>query len=81
MLYDATARPIHAYLVAFTGNQDIADDVLQETYVRFFSAIRQGCRPKKCGHICFVSPPICCAIGGVRGAKSSGRRLRAGPLL
>lgn len=34
-LYDATARPIHAYLVALTGSQDAADDVLQETYFRF----------------------------------------------
>jgi RNA polymerase sigma-70 factor (ECF subfamily) len=34
-LYDATARPIHAYLVALTGSQDTADDVLQETYFRF----------------------------------------------
>ncbi|MGA9719705.1 MAG: RNA polymerase sigma factor [Acidobacteriaceae bacterium] len=34
-LYDATARPIHAYLVALAGSQDTADDVLQETYFRF----------------------------------------------
>jgi RNA polymerase sigma-70 factor (ECF subfamily) len=33
--YDATARPIHAYLVALAGSQDTADDVLQETYFRF----------------------------------------------
>jgi RNA polymerase sigma-70 factor, ECF subfamily len=35
LLYDATARPIHAYLVGVTGQRDIADDVLQETYFRF----------------------------------------------
>ena len=35
LLYDATARPIHAYLIGITGQRDIADDVLQETYFRF----------------------------------------------
>jgi RNA polymerase sigma-70 factor (ECF subfamily) len=36
LLYDATARPIHAYLIGVTGQRDIADDVLQETYFRYF---------------------------------------------
>jgi RNA polymerase sigma-70 factor (ECF subfamily) len=36
-LYDATARPIHAYLLGVTGNKDVADDVLQDTYFRFLS--------------------------------------------
>jgi RNA polymerase sigma-70 factor (ECF subfamily) len=34
-LYTATARPIHAYVIGVTGQRDIADDVLQETYFRF----------------------------------------------
>jgi RNA polymerase sigma-70 factor, ECF subfamily len=34
-LYDATARPILAYLIGVTGRRDVADDVLQETYCRF----------------------------------------------
>ena len=36
-LYEATARPIHAYLMGITGQRDIADDILQETYFRFLS--------------------------------------------
>jgi RNA polymerase sigma-70 factor (ECF subfamily) len=35
LLYDATARPIHAYVIGVTGQRDIADDLLQETYFRF----------------------------------------------
>jgi RNA polymerase sigma-70 factor (ECF subfamily) len=35
-LYDATSRPIHAYLLAMTGQKDLADDALQEVYFRFF---------------------------------------------
>jgi RNA polymerase sigma-70 factor (ECF subfamily) len=34
-LYDATARPILAYLVGVTGRRDVAEDLLQETYCRF----------------------------------------------
>jgi RNA polymerase sigma-70 factor (ECF subfamily) len=34
-LYDATARPILAYLLGVTGRKDVAEDVLQETYCRF----------------------------------------------
>ena len=35
-LYEATARPIHAYVLGVTGQKDVADDVLQEAYFRFF---------------------------------------------
>ncbi|WP_348269815.1 sigma-70 family RNA polymerase sigma factor [Edaphobacter paludis] len=34
-LYDATSRPILAYLIGVTGRRDVAEDVLQETYCRF----------------------------------------------
>jgi RNA polymerase sigma-70 factor (ECF subfamily) len=36
-LYDATARPIHRYVLGVTGRRDVADDVLQETYVRLLT--------------------------------------------
>lgn len=45
LLYEATARPIHAYLIGMTGQRDIADDVLQETYCRFLSRHRGGMLP------------------------------------
>lgn len=45
LLYEATARPIHAYLIGMTGQRDIADDVLQETYCRFLSRHPRGMPP------------------------------------
>jgi RNA polymerase sigma-70 factor, ECF subfamily len=41
-LYEATARPIHAYLLAITGSRDVADDALQETYFRFLARHQRG---------------------------------------
>ncbi len=34
-LYDRTARPLWVYLFRRTGNTELADDLLQETYYRF----------------------------------------------
>ncbi len=45
LLYEATARPIHAYLIGITGQRDTADDVLQETYCRFLSRHLGGMPP------------------------------------
>jgi RNA polymerase sigma-70 factor (ECF subfamily) len=45
LLYDATARPIHAYLIGVTGQRDAADDVLQETYLRFLARHPAGLPP------------------------------------
>lgn len=35
LLYEATARPILAYLTGVSGHRDVAEDLLQETYCRF----------------------------------------------
>jgi RNA polymerase sigma-70 factor, ECF subfamily len=34
-LYDQTAKPVWAFLFRRTGNEHLADDLLQETYYRF----------------------------------------------
>ncbi len=36
--YDRTARPLWGYLLRMTGDRQLADDLLQETYFRFLRA-------------------------------------------
>jgi RNA polymerase sigma-70 factor (ECF subfamily) len=36
--YDRTARPVWGYLARLTGDRELADDLLQETYFRFLRA-------------------------------------------
>ena len=36
--YDRTARPLRSYLTRLTGESQLADDLLQETYYRFLRA-------------------------------------------
>ena len=36
--YDRTARVLHAYLSRVSGDPQLADDLLQETYYRFLRA-------------------------------------------
>jgi len=38
LFYEQTSRPLHRYLIALTRAQDVAEDVLQETYCRFLTA-------------------------------------------
>jgi RNA polymerase sigma-70 factor (ECF subfamily) len=46
-LYDATSRPILAYLTAVTGRHDVADDLLQETYIRLLARPRPTMDPNE----------------------------------
>lgn len=38
--YDRTARPVWVYLARMSGDAQVADDLLQETYYRFLRAAR-----------------------------------------
>lgn len=40
--YQRTARPVWSYLVHVSGNATLADDLLQESYLRFLCAARLG---------------------------------------
>jgi RNA polymerase sigma-70 factor, ECF subfamily len=38
--YEATAQPLWRYVARVSGRQDVADDILQESYVRLISSRR-----------------------------------------
>ena len=42
LFYEQTARPLLRYLLAMTRAQDVAEDILQETYCRFLTARLPG---------------------------------------
>lgn len=41
VFYERTSRPVWAYLSRMTGDRQLADDLLQETYYRFLRARRE----------------------------------------
>jgi RNA polymerase sigma-70 factor, ECF subfamily len=42
VLYEATAKPLWRYVARVSGRQDIADDILQESYLRLLRSGRFG---------------------------------------
>ena len=40
-IYEQTARPLWAYVARISGDASAADDILQETYLRFLNASRR----------------------------------------
>jgi RNA polymerase sigma-70 factor (ECF subfamily) len=41
-LYQATAKPLWRYIARVSGRQDIADDILQESYLRLLRSERSA---------------------------------------
>ena len=46
-IYEQTARPLWAYAARISGDASAADDILQETYLRFLKASRPPTDPKE----------------------------------
>lgn len=46
-IYEATAKPLWRYVARVSGRQDIADDTLQETFLRFLRSGRTGLEPSE----------------------------------
>ena len=66
--YARSARSLWAYLARVSRDPALADDLTQESYVRFLCAITRKTAKWRRGGICFELQPICCAITG--GARS-----------
>ncbi|HLJ90805.1 MAG TPA: sigma-70 family RNA polymerase sigma factor [Candidatus Angelobacter sp.] len=51
--YERTSRPVWAYLARVSGNSALADDLLQESYLRFLGAARWGEGEDQCRRYLF----------------------------
>jgi len=51
--YESTARPLWGYLSRASGDPSLADDLLQESYMRFLSAENTPKDPEHCRHYLF----------------------------
>ena len=76
-LYDATARPIRAYLQGVTGRRDVADDLLQEMYCRFLVRQPPSMNVDETRRYLFGLQRICCGIDGDGETMRVGRRFQS----
>ena len=74
--YERSARALWAYLARVSTDPALADDLMQESYVRFLGASRPEEGEVAARRYLFASPPTCCATIGAAPGRPPSRRFR-----